>query len=787
MSQYELYAVLTVVLLPFVGALVYPYIHRAVGERAAYFATLVASVSFGLVVWLYTAQRGVVGVDWIPTYSIRLSFLLDGLSLMMGGIVSGVGVLITVYARGYMHGEDRQGRFFAYLLGFMGSMLGVVFSNSLVLLFVFWELTSFTSFMLIGFYTHDSDSVYGARKSMVITVSGGLFMLVGFLLIHLVTGSFSLAEITSSSLSPSLAESPLYLPILVLVLLGAATKSAQVPFHIWLPNAMEAPTPVSAFLHSATMVKAGVYLLGRLSPALSGSSFEWTLVVSLLGMVTMTAAAVLAVGATDIKELLAYSTVSHLGLITATFGFANKIGAEAGVFHILNHATFKATLFMVAGIVAHSVGTRSIDDLGGLRHRMPFVAAFAGIASLSMAGVPPFNGFYSKEFLYEASLEMSHTVSWGWIFPVVAVAGSVFTFVYSMGFFFRVFWGEETEYIRNHGFHSPSVPSLVPPGILVVVIGVISVDPTVAADLVVTEAIGSVYGHSVEFHPHLPTSLTTAFGMSILTVLIGVALYTRYDLIHRSVRCLLDSEPRLTVNYYYDGFMSTAPRLSKATVDRIDKGYLRTYVTLMLLSTVVVAVAGYVVGDVFPVSSSFSLAFSPDTASLVGVLLLTVIASIAVLFAPSHIAGVLMLSIIGFMVGIFYVIASAPDLAITQIVVETVTLVFFLVVLQRLPAFYQERKPGIDRERDLLISLLVGATVFVTVIGARSGTSSVPKISDYFIENSVELGGGHNVVNVILVDFRGFDTLGESAVVMMAALGVITLIASRTKSGGGSE
>ncbi|MDY7082333.1 MAG: proton-conducting transporter membrane subunit, partial [Halobacteria archaeon] len=363
---------LTAVILPFGVAPFAPFIYRQLGEYVGYFAAVIASISFALVGWLYVSGvEGVFSVTWIEVgtlgYNVSLSFLVDGFSLLMGLIASGIGVLIMVYGRGYMHGEERQGRFFAYLLAFMGSMLGVIFVENMVALFVFWELTSLTSFLLIGFYTDEEASVYGARKSLIITVSGGLFMLVGFLLLHEMTGTFSIAQLLEGS---AVAQSELYLPILLLVVLGAATKSAQVPFHIWLPNAMEAPTPVSAFLHSATMVKAGVFLLGRFTPIL-GEGEEWILVVGSLGMMTMLVGALLAVQASDIKELLAYSTVSHLGLITATFGFASKLGAEAGTFHILNHATFKAALFMVAGIVAHAVGTRKLSKMGGLRKKMP--------------------------------------------------------------------------------------------------------------------------------------------------------------------------------------------------------------------------------------------------------------------------------------------------------------------------------------------------------------------------------------------------------------------------------
>ncbi|MDY6764543.1 MAG: proton-conducting transporter membrane subunit, partial [Halobacteria archaeon] len=631
MPPIETYALLTVVLLPFLGAFITPYLYRWLDELVGYFAAVIASISFLLVTWLYlTNAEGTFGVDWISVpelgYEVKVSFMVDGLSLFMGFVASGIGILIMVYARGYMHGERDQGRFFAYLLAFMGSMLGVVFAEDLIVLFVFWELTSLTSFLLIGFHRDEDASVYGARKSMIITVSGGLFMLVGFLLLHAVTGTFSVSQILANP--QTVTQSTLYLPILLLFLVGATTKSAQVPFHIWLPNAMEAPTPVSAFLHSATMVKAGVFLIGRFSPVFSGR-IEWILLVGTIGMITMTIGAILAVQSKDVKELLAYSTVSHLGLITATFGFATKIGAEAGSFHILNHATFKAALFMVAGIVAHAAGTRELDKLGGLRKHMPLTALLAGIASLSMAGVPPFNGFYSKELLYEASLEMMHEFSWGWVFPVVAVVASVFTFLYSIRFFAKIFMGKETAHVSNHDIHSPSLASVVPTAVLIVAIAVISIQPQIAADAIVTQTIESVYGGPVDFHPHLPTELTTAFVMSLITIGLGILGYTQYTRGHNALRSAFRRVPQLRANYYYNGFLSVTNRLSGISVRRIKTGYLRTYIGWLLITTVVIVLAGYFVGQVeFQVPTG--RAIDAGSTPLIGILVLTIVASLIV-------------------------------------------------------------------------------------------------------------------------------------------------------------
>jgi multicomponent Na+:H+ antiporter subunit A len=467
-----------VVLLPFAGAALAPLAVRVAGERAGYYAAAVALVSLALVARLYSlgeAAHGTVAVEWLPSLDVAFALHVDGLALLIAFLASGVGVLVFTYSAGYMHGEPGLAKYYATLLAFMGSMLGVALAGDLVALFVFWELTSVSSFLLIGHYTDKNSSVRAARKSLVITVAGGLFMLVGFLFLGWAAGASGESTYVISALvdrapeiRETLAGAGLLLPALVLVAVGAGAKSAQVPAHIWLPDAMEAPTPVSAFLHSATMVKAGVYLVGRLRPLFLPESLplvgDWTLLIAALGLLTMTVAAILAVQSTDIKELLAYSTASHLGLIVAGFGFAEAAGAEAGAFHILNHAAFKAALFLVAGIVAHEAGTRRIANLRGLRHDMPVTAAVATVACLSMAGIPPLSGFYSKEFLFDAAYETAHAVGGAaWVFPVVAVFGSVFTFLYSAKFA-MLFWGEKPDALGH--VHRPPAPMLAPAVVL---------------------------------------------------------------------------------------------------------------------------------------------------------------------------------------------------------------------------------------------------------------------------------------------------------------------------------
>jgi multicomponent Na+:H+ antiporter subunit A len=774
-------AVVTLVALPFLAAAVTPLVFRWLGERTAYYAAAVALACFGLTASQY-GSTGTVSYAWVPAMDVSMRFYVDGLALLVGFLASGIGVLIFTYSAGYMHGEPGQAKYYTALLAFMGSMLGVAFAADLLALFVFWELTSVASFVLIGHYTGERSSRYAARKSMLITVGGGLFMLAGFLLVWAATGTFDLHALVTQpeQYRTMLRDAGLLLPTVALVGIGAAAKSAQVPLHIWLPNAMEAPTPVSAFLHSATMVKAGVYLVGRFRPFLLTD--EWTLLFTALGLLTMTVAAVLAVASTDIKELLAYSTASHLGLIVAGFGFASIYGAETGAFHILNHALFKAPLFLVAGIIAHEAGTRRIADLGGLADDLPITAVVAVVASLGMAGVPPFNGFYSKELLFEAAWHAAeHAGGVAWLYPVVAVLGSVFTFLYSIRFL-MLFFGEKPDGLEH--VHSPPSSMWGPAallGALAAVIGVggilstVGVAPAPIDNFVagIVDSAAAEPGHS--FHYYVPTELTPAFAMSLVTIALGVVAYPFYGAIHDNVNALLTAVPPLRANWWYDGSVFGANGASVRAADVVQNGLLRTYATWTLASVVALTLGGYLLANVAPTVETVTFLSLP----VVLVLLVAIVAAFAVSIAPSHIAGVLTLSILGFMVAIFYILASAPDLALTQLVVETLTLVIFLLVLDHLPAFYGEIKRS-RAFRDGVLSLFVGATVTLTVLVTTRATPE-KSIMEYYVSESIPQGGGGNIVNVILVDFRGLDTLGEISVIALAALSVLTLVAMRER------
>ena len=625
---------------------------------------------------------------------------------------------------------------------------------------------------------------------MVVTVAGGLFMIVGFLLLAWGAGragesTYRIAELVARApaVRAALSEAGLLVPAIGLVAVGVATKSAQVPVHFWLPDAMEAPTPVSAFLHSATMVKAGVYLAGRLRPVFLPESAHalppWTVFVATLGLVTMAVTAVLAVRAGDIKELLAYSTASQLGLIIAGFGLAETVGAEAGAFHILNHAAFKAALFLVAGIVAHEAGTRAMDDLGGLRRDLPVTAAVATVAALSMAGIPPFGGFYSKELLFDAAYETAHAAGGlAWLFPALAVFGSVFTVLYSVRFL-RLFWGPRPDGLGE--VHAPSLPMRVPAAVLGLLVLGLTAAPQATIDTVVAGAFAAtVPGDPQGFSVYFPTELSPPVAMSATALGLGAVAVPATGRIRTTVDRTLRGPVRSDWWYHesVDGLATVGRRLTSV----VQTGLLRTYVTWWLATAMALAALGYLAtGTTVPAVSGLGPGVTIPIA-VVG--LVAVLGAAAVLAAPSHVAGVLTLSILGFMVAILYLLADAPDLALTQLVVETLVLVVFLLVLHRLPAFYGSESRLVVA-RDAVLSVGVGATVAVTVL-LTTAASPNDALARFLVERAglpeehgpvlLGWGGGGNIVNVILVDFRGLDTLGEISVVAMAALGVLTLL-----------
>jgi multicomponent Na+:H+ antiporter subunit A len=780
----DLAVVAAAVVLPFLAAVVTPLVYRIAGERTGYVGAAVAAASFALLV-TQLGTEGAVAVQWIPAIDVAVRFYVDGWALLFGMLASGIGVVVFTYSATYMHGGANLARYYGTLLAFMGSILGVALAGDVILLFLFWELTSLCSFVLIGHHTEDADSRYSARMAMVVTVGGGLCLLAGLLLLAVVSGGvldgtgvavFDLTAILANpdAVETALRETGTFAPVLGLFAIAAAAKSAQVPLHFWLPNAMVAPTPVSAFLHSATMVKVGVYFVGRVRPLLLGE--EWTALFATLGLVTMTVGALLAVVATDSKELLAYSTASHLGLLVAAFGFGSHYGAEAGSFHLLNHGLFKAALFLVAGIVAHEAGTRDLTELGGLWRELPVTAAVTGVAALSMAGFPPFNGFHSKELLFEAAYDMA--VESGGVplpYPAVAVFASVFTVVYSLRFLW-IFLGDRPAALDVH--HRPSLGLLAPPAALAVLALFIGLFPQAPIDTAVGAAVDATAPGTHDVTVAFPTYISGPVVMSLVTFGLGIAAFPAADRIQAVLGRVVAAGTPIWPTRVYDRLLSGTDATSAWLGPWIHDNSLRTYVFWALAAASALSLVGYAATAVsVPPIDGLG---APVAVALV--LVVAVIAAVAVTTAPSHVAGVLTLSILGFMIAIFYVLASAPDLALTQLIVETLVLLVFLLVLEELPAFYHDLQVGVA-VRDVGLSLAVGATAFVSVlVAARDAAADPTATADYYVSQAVPGAGGTNVVNVVLVDFRGFDTLGELLVVTVAAVAILVLVTMRTRS-----
>lgn len=734
--------------------------------------------------------------QWIPSANIDFTTYLDGLSLIFGLLITGVGSLVILYSIYYLSSRESLGHFYVYLLMFMGAMLGVVFSDNMMVLYVFWELTSISSFLLIAFWYHRKQSRYGAQKSMLITVSGGVAMLAGFIMLYTMTGSMSIRE--NIALIGSFTEHALFIPAMLLVLLGAFTKSAQFPFHIWLPDAMEAPTPVSAYLHSATMVKAGIYLVARFTGVFGGDAV-WFYTVSIVGIVTLFWGSFNAVRQTDLKALLAYSTISQLGLVMSLFGLGSAALHEgysgssviyaqatfAALFHLINHSTFKGALFMVVGIVDLNAGTRDVRRLGGLMALMPVTFTIALIGSFSMAGLPPFNGFLSKEMFFEAMLAVRHLEffsigSWGILFPVFAWIGSIFTFVYSMIIVFQTFFGEHQPDRLDREAHEAPIGMLIAPSILGLLVVSIFFFPNIIADYLLRPAMAAIYpalpGIGEAMAPiEIWHGFKPALWMTIGVVVIGIILYTSL----KYWRSMYKVGPfRWGLDSVYNGALSMMERNSTIITNKYMTGYLRHYL-LYIFGVFLVLVAGTLVlvgGVPFDFSNDSSITMNEYI--LVFVMM---VAGILMVFVSSRVTSILLNGVLGYSIALFFVIFRAPDLALTQIVVETVTTALFLLCFYFLPEVKRGRITGSTKVVNAIIALAVGTLVTVIALAVQ-GNTMFDSISTYF-ENAYELTGGKNIVNTILGDFRAFDTMLEVVVLFIAGLGVYSLVKLKARKG----
>ncbi|SEM61190.1 multisubunit sodium/proton antiporter, MrpA subunit [Mesobacillus persicus] len=782
---------------PLILAIFIPFVHKTFPKiHTGWFLLPLPVLLFAYFLsFLSTTINGQTTMEtlaWIPTLGINFTVRLDGLGLLFAMLITGIGALVVLYSIYYLSKEkEKLNQFYVYLLLFMGAMLGVVLSDNLIVLYAFWELTSFSSFLLIGYWNHRERSRYGAQKSMLITVFGGLSMLGGIILLYLMTGTFSISE--AIVLADVIVNHELFTAALLCFLLGAFTKSAQFPFHIWLPDAMEAPTPVSAYLHSATMVKAGIYLVARLTPifALSGL---WIWLVAGIGILTLFWGSFNAVKHTDLKGILAYSTISQLGLIMSLLGLGAAslhystidagfytVAVSAAVFHLLNHATFKGSLFMMVGIVDHETGTRDIRNLGGLMTIMPITFTIAIIGAFSMAGLPPFNGFLSKEMFFTGMLRAQeigffNMGTLGILFPIIAWVASVFTFIYSMIIVFKTFTGKfQPEKLKVKPHEAP-LGLLISPVILVSLVVIIGLFPNLVAPLINTVMASILPGMEFDVHIYHWHGFNTELFMTIGVILAGILLY---KFMPKWTGVYTRMPERFSFNSAYDNGLAAIQKGANRFTNAYMTNSIRTYLIYIFAFFI------FTLGTTLIVKNAFTL----DTSNVASihafeVVLVVIIAvgSISILFAKSRMTTIILLGAVGYSVSLFYAIFRAPDLALTQLVIETVSVALFLLVFYHLPKVSRHEETRQFKMGNAIISVGVGVVVTMIALSAHSG-KAFDSISQYYIENTYKKAAGENMVNVILVDFRGFDTLFEIAVLAIAALGIFSLIKLRLTRG----
>ncbi|WP_214548639.1 Na+/H+ antiporter subunit A [Staphylococcus pseudintermedius] len=732
---------------------------------------------------------------WMPQIGMNFDVYVDGLGLLFSLLITGIGSLVVLYSISYLSQSEQLGHFYCYLLMFMSAMLGVVLSDNLLVLYFFWELTSFSSFLLISFWRHKDKSLYGAMKSMMITVFGGLSLLGGFILLYLASGTWRIRDIIDNV--DQIQTSPIFLLAMIFVIIGAMTKSAQFPFYIWLPDAMEAPTPVSAYLHSATMVKAGIYLIARLTPIFAVSQ-GWIWAVTAFGLVTLFWGSLNATKQQDLKGILAFSTVSQLGMIMSMLG----IGAvsyhfqgdesqlylaaySAAIFHLINHATFKGALFMITGAVDHATGTRDTRKLGGLMTIMPISFTLSIITSLSMAGVPPFNGFLSKEAFIESMIEVTHASVFslntvGLLIPIVAIVGSIFTFVYSFKFIVEIFLGDHKPDVLPNKAHEASILMNISPAILAGLVILIGLFPSIVSAPLVEPAVKSIANtNEVSASFHLWHGFTPALIATLVIYVVGAVLILTTK---RWVPILRGIPNALTLNHWYNQTGRYTPYYATQITRTYMTGFNRNNLVIIFFMMIVLT---FVTLIFVPFTVDFMKVSPIRLYEFVSVITIT-IAAIMIIFARSRLFSIIMLSAVGYSMAIFFIFFNAPDLALTQFVVETISTALFLLCFYHLPNMSRYNESVRYRVVNMIISIGVGAVVIVLGLIAY-GNRHFESISEFYKAHVYDLAEGKNMVNVILVDFRGTDTLFESSVLGIAGMGIYTLIKLRAKHKNGYE
>jgi multicomponent Na+:H+ antiporter subunit A len=755
---------LTSVLLLLLSALVAPVLARLAGRRAGVLLAVVPGLlcaNFARFVEPIAAGQAFEEAwPWVPALGVRLAFRLDGLALLFALLVTGIGALVLVYGASYLKGDVRLPRFFAAMLFFMAAMLGLVLADDALALFVFWELTGVSSYLLIGFDHEQEQARRAALQALFVTGGGGLALLVGLLLIGQIAGTLQLSALAAQA--AAIQAHAYYLPALLLVLLGAFTKSAQFPFHFWLPGAMAAPSPVSAYLHSATMVKAGIYLLARLNPALGGTE-AWHTLVILVGSVTLVTGAVLAYGQTDLKRLLAFTTVSALGTLTVLVGLSTEASCQAAMVFLLVHALYKAALFLGVGTLDHAAGTRDVGRLGGLARAMPLTACAVAASALSMAGLPPLLGFLAKELFYEAKLQAPRLGTWVTLTSFVggACVAAAAAFVG-----WRPFFARARDELRTAHEGPPAL--WLGPVLLAAASVVLGLFPDRLALPIVQPAASAMHGAPTEIVLGSWAGFSPAFVQSLLLLALGALLHIVHE------RALAWLAPLRGLAAWgparaYDALLAGTLLLAKTQTRVLQNGVLGRY--LLVTIGTLVTLGGFAL-----VTRVGAPVVRPDALTLGEALvaLAIVVGAVAVVRARTLLFAVAALGVVGYGVAVIFLLFGGPDLALTQFAIETLSVLLFVLVLRRLPRL-RRLSPVHERVRDGLVAGAGGLFVTALVLAVTATPAQTP-LRDYFAAASLALANGRNVVNVILVDFRGFDTLGEITVLASAAIGVLALL-----------
>ena len=709
-------------------------------------------------------------IQWIPQMGLDLEFSLNGLNLAFALLVTGIGTLVFLYASAYMKSYEGTDRFYFYLFLFSGAMLGLVLSGNLIQLFIFWELTSFLSYLLISFFHEKEMSRKAAFQSLIVTGLGGLFLLAGIILLGGIVDSYSIADWIEQSVY--IKANSLYLPGLLLILVGAFTKSAQFPFHFWLPDAMQAPTPVSAYLHSATMVKAGVFLLVSLSPALGGT-IAWTYIIPLIGVITMLIGSYFAITQTDLKAILAYTTICALGILVLLIGIDTELSIKAAFLFLFVHAFYKASLFMIAGFIDKKTGTRELTNLGGLIRYMPFTFIIASLSLLSMAGLPPMLGFLGKELIYEAKVQSPGIAS---LVLVLGVASNVLMIAVSLYFLFKVFLGKKSDYPKQP--NEKGWLFLVGSGILTLLSLFFGLFPNLLGNSIIDPALRIIHVDSIDVKIKIWHGFNPVFFLSLFTIILGIGLFIlvikrknileKWKNLNNRLFVIKFTEIFSSGLYYFIDF-------SKLNTKRLQHGYHRYYIlSVIAFTSLLLWMQVYVTRN-----WEFYTDFTLNPFYISGLVLIIILSTIYSVLAKSRIIMIIAMGVTGYGISLIYLFYSAVDLAITQILVETLTVVMFVLILQRLPLFVKLSSKH-TKIRDLAIAIVFGGVMTMLALQAIHVDFS-RAVSDFFVENSYIKAHGKNIVNVILVDFRALDTLGEISVLTIAGLGVYVLLNSKIK------